>query len=122
MKYVKKPVIIEAVYFGADGFGEDVPDWLHQAMLEQNVRDYRTMAGMEFDVRTLEGVVMHGEPGYYLIRGERGELYPCRGDTFKVTYQPLEEEDKKKSKNVDDKLQSWMERHGGGCNNGCCDI
>jgi hypothetical protein len=113
MKYVKKPVIVEAVRFTSDGgFGDDIPDWLHEAMLEGNVREYRTMSGMEFDVRTIEGI-MRAKGDSYIIRGVKGELYPCRGDIFEETYQVVEqkEEPQKIVDNSDDRLQKWMDKH-----------
>ena len=39
-------------------------------------------------IRTLEGdmVVM---PGDYIIRGVKGELYPCKPDVFEATYESV---------------------------------
>lgn len=31
-------------------------------------------------------------PGDYVIRGVKGEYYPCRGDIFEQTYEPVEEQ------------------------------
>ena len=39
-----------------------------------------------FTVETLEGT-MFGNAGDYLIRGIEGELYPCKSDIFKKTYE-----------------------------------
>lgn len=39
-----------------------------------------------FRVDTIDGQ-MRGEPGDYLMRGVRGELYPCKGDIFQETYE-----------------------------------
>lgn len=39
-----------------------------------------------FEVQTPEGV-MRGEPGDYLLRGIKGELYPCKNDIFEQTYE-----------------------------------
>ena len=33
---------------------------------------------------------MKGHAGDYLVKGVRGELYPCRGDIFEETYQRVE--------------------------------
>jgi hypothetical protein len=40
----------------------------------------------DFIVETLEGK-MEGKSGDYLIRGVKGELYPCRKDIFEETYE-----------------------------------
>lgn len=41
-------------------------------------------------VHTLEGVMMC-EPGDYVIRGVKGELYPCARDIFEQTYDEIKE-------------------------------
>ena len=43
----------------------------------------------EFEVQTLEGT-MKGNPNDYLIRGVKGELYPCKPDVFSETYEEVE--------------------------------
>ena len=40
----------------------------------------------EFEVETLEGT-MRGKPGDWLLRGIRGELYPCADDIFRESYE-----------------------------------
>lgn len=42
-------------------------------------------------VVTLEGT-MRGNPGDWLITGIRGEQYVCKGDVFRATYEPCDEE------------------------------
>ena len=42
-----------------------------------------------FTVETLEGT-MQGYAGDFLIRGVKGELYPCKPDIFRETYEPPE--------------------------------
>lgn len=37
-------------------------------------------------IHTLEGV-MTVEPGDYIIKGVKGELYPCKPDIFEATYE-----------------------------------
>ena len=39
----------------------------------------------DFEVETLEGV-MRGKKGDWLIQGVAGELYPCKDDIFRKTY------------------------------------
>lgn len=40
-----------------------------------------------FEVETLEGT-MRGNPGDWLIKGVKGEVYPCADDIFRMTYDP----------------------------------
>jgi hypothetical protein len=42
-------------------------------------------------IRTLEGD-MRAEIGDYVIRGVKGEFYPCKPDIFAATYEPAEGE------------------------------
>ena len=44
--------------------------------------------GSELMVGTLEGT-MTGKLGDWLIRGVKGELYPCKPDIFAATYEPV---------------------------------
>ena len=59
MKYVKKPVVIEA---------------------------YQT--DKEMIIHTLEGD-MKASVGDYIITGVHGEQYPCKPDIFEETYEPV---------------------------------
>lgn len=42
-------------------------------------------------VDTLEGT-MHAEAGDWIIKGVNGELYPCKDDIFRKTYEPVGKE------------------------------
>ena len=79
-KYIKKPVEIEAVQWN----GEITPNLLD--LIKDNKRDCeinsnnRTLA-----IQTLEGV-MTANAGDFIIKGVKDELYPCKPDIFKATY------------------------------------
>ena len=81
MMFRKKPIVIEAIQFRAgeqDGaFAADV--------IVGNVR-YTSDDTML--IRTLEGT-MEARSGDWIIRGVRGELYPCKPDIFAKTYEPV---------------------------------
>lgn len=81
MKYRKKPVVIEAYRFGNDI--ESVPIWLYAAEHEGVIfRDEEN----NLVVKTLKGNMIVSE-GDYIIKGVKGELYPCKPDIFKMTYE-----------------------------------
>jgi hypothetical protein len=42
----------------------------------------------DFDVHTMEGV-MSGKAGDFLIRGIKGELYPCQRGIFLASYENI---------------------------------
>lgn len=83
--YRKKPVEIEAVLFATDDSGEltgKIPRWLVNAIKDGTLYDGADGRPM---IKTLEGdhVVSDGD---YIIRGVKGELYPCKPDIFRLTY------------------------------------
>ena len=43
----------------------------------------------EVYIETLEGV-MKADKGDWIIKGVKGELYPCKPDVFKMTYEEVE--------------------------------
>lgn len=88
MKYRKCPVVIDAFRLGIDY----IPDWFMDAvtankvLLRQNIhKPIRT----EADIKTLEGW-HHAYGGDFIIRGVKGEIYPCKPDIFKMTYEAVE--------------------------------
>ena len=44
-------------------------------------------------IQTLEGLML-AHTGDYIICGVKGELYPCKPDIFKQTYEEVKEGDK----------------------------
>ena len=86
MKYRKKPVIIDAFLYRGTQNDFYLMRWCEH--LEGNVEiDFRD--GYAY-IKTLEGV-MRADPGDYVIRGIKGEFYPCKPDIFKQTYEAVEE-------------------------------
>lgn len=93
--YRKKPVVISAVQWSGDpAVNHETPEWYVQAIREQAIRfklgeraeDKTALALIE----TLEGL-MTAQPGDWIIRGVKGEIYPCKPDIFAATYEPVEE-------------------------------
>lgn len=81
--YCKKPVAVEAFRLGRD----EAPDWFRQALAGMVPRDCKVrQAGVWIEIDTLEGV-MTARPGDWIIRGVKGEIYPCRHDIFLETYE-----------------------------------
>jgi hypothetical protein len=80
MKYRKKPVVIDAVQLPV----AEAPSWLADAMDGGTVELYKTGNAV---IKTLEGA-MSATPGDWIIQGVKGELYPCRDDIFRMTYDP----------------------------------
>lgn len=84
-KYVKKPIIIEAMVF------EDTVDCLAELsdfMDNQNVRVSYREPEPKLLIETLEGTMSANE-GDYIIKGISGEFYPCNPDIFHKTYEEV---------------------------------
>ena len=79
-RYTKKPVTVEAVQFTGDNWQEI------QRFVPESVRIY-DMNG--FRIKTLEGK-MKVSTGDFIIKGVKGEFYPCKPDIFKKTYEKVE--------------------------------
>lgn len=79
-KYRKLPVVIEAMRF-EDGHPSRVMDFCRNAVYHA--------ATNRISIPTLEGV-MHADVGDWIIRGIKGEYYPCKPDIFEKTYEAVE--------------------------------
>ena len=82
-KYVNKPIPIEAVQWTGMNRAE-IANFTHDARFTYNDMD------IELYIHTLEGD-MHANPGDYIIKGVRGEFYPCAQDIFEETYMEVTE-------------------------------
>lgn len=92
-KWRKKPVVIEAFQFYVD----NMPDWFMDAVTRNDVIlrkcNYKRYSIEEAycEIKTLEGNhICRG--GEYVIKGVKGELYSCKEDIFKMTYEKVNEE------------------------------
>jgi hypothetical protein len=83
MKFRKKPVVIDAVIWTGSNT-EEVSDFC-KGGLKFSAGD--THLGLT--IPTLEGD-HQANPGDYIIRGVKGEYYPCKPDIFVMTYEPAE--------------------------------
>ena len=88
-KYKKKPVVINAFELKT---GENVPDWFIEAITVGMVvkQSISPLEGITIVIRTLEGE-MTAKEGDYIIRGVEGEIYPCKREIFKRTYEEVME-------------------------------
>ncbi len=87
MKFRKKPVIISAVQYDGTPAGYE-----RVCQFAPGV-SFPPCAAVAFGiyVPTLEGDHI-ASPGDWIIRGVKGELYPCKPDIFAMTYDPVNED------------------------------
>lgn len=86
MKFRKKPVVIEAHQWNPDERPSLIPSWLWDRLALNPERFDRETGTVT--IRTLEGD-MKAVPGDWIIKGVKGELYPCKPDIFAATYEPV---------------------------------
>jgi len=86
-KYRKKPVVIEAVQLKRRNF-----DFVMKQIGEANVGDSGSGEFAEdscyIEIVTLEGTMI-AEENDWIIRGIKGEFYPCKPDIFEATYEEV---------------------------------
>lgn len=107
-KYRKKPVVIEAVRW-------NVPDENGKVLLARECNDHPKVRATSYKevyemrgtsgcskeppywgwevmgvIDTLEGKHIVS-PGDYIIKGVKGEFYPCKPDIFAQTYEPVDD-------------------------------
>ncbi len=105
-KFKKKPIVIEAIQFNPQDkpWPECVISW------ERGKVEPRDMSWGYID--TLEGK-MHVQAGDWIIKGIKGEFYPCKSDIFEMTYEPIMDKEEKELKvKLWEILDEWIERHG----------
>ena len=80
-KFRKKPVVIEAKRFLKVNDGSVLCSWCG---------GNNEKSPVEIQIPTLEGE-MTAKIGDWIIKGVKGEFYPCKHDIFKKTYEKVEE-------------------------------
>ena len=83
-KYRKKPVVIEAVQWTGP-HGEFDYLWL----INGGAAFHMIRESSALVIKTLEGD-MRADVGDWIIRGVKGEFYPCKPDIFAATYEAVE--------------------------------
>jgi hypothetical protein len=87
-KFQKKPVVIEAVQFTGSNHRE-VLTFVYPDLSEDAIVGAETMR-LPVVIETLEGD-MTASPGDWVIKGVKGEFYPCKPDIFAATYSAVVE-------------------------------
>ncbi|MEZ2297294.1 hypothetical protein [Variovorax sp. RCC_210] len=80
----KRPVVIEA--FQLPAAGVDVPDAFHHWCERVGFVNFTSGRDETLEIQTLEGT-MTAQPCDWIIKGVKGEFYPCKPDIFAATYE-----------------------------------
>lgn len=86
--YKKKPITVEAFQWNECLSIDEQPDWFIKAREEKIVWFIDTIQGLVCKIDTLEGI-MKVSNGDYIIKGIKGEIYPCKSDIFEATYDEI---------------------------------
>lgn len=92
MYYITKPVVIEAVQWTGTNL-EEIKSFVDNDSLNYETYGTDTVTGLPkiaMSIDTLEGT-MTASVDDYIIKGLRGEFYPCKPDVFKKKYDLLAE-------------------------------
>ena len=83
-KYRKKPVIVDAIQWcGWESDYEAICKMCDRKILFNS-------NGNTLTIETLEGDHLANEEDY-IIKGVKGECYPCKPDIFEMTYEKVED-------------------------------
>lgn len=82
-KFRKKPVVIEAIQWVGSNFQEIVSFTVGIGTLGHDFMNDQV------EIPTLEGEMI-ASLGDWIIKGIRGEFYPCKPDIFDATYEAVE--------------------------------
>ena len=93
-KFRKKPVVVEAIQWTGSNLeeirnfvgGNLIEDWMEFFDIKRELK--KMLVSIAID--TLEGT-MRVDYGDYIIKGVKGEFYPCKSDIFLATYEEVAE-------------------------------
>ncbi len=88
-RFRKKPVVIEAMQFTTNNEVDSptmdaIVNWANQGQMQPNAWHNCT----DIFIKTLEGE-MKAQVGDWIIKGVKGEFYPCKPDIFEATYEEV---------------------------------
>jgi len=89
MKFKKKPVTIKAIQYLPPHNCEEVYEFTQIPWEEGHDPEDTCDEDTPMYIKTLEGL-MRADPGDWIIKGVRGEYYPCKPDIFNDTYEKAE--------------------------------
>ena len=87
----KKPIVIEAMqHDGSPQSADRIREWSKGKLTDHWMGGKDKKLSTEFYIYTLEGTMTAG-PNDWIIKGVKGEFYPCKPDIFEATYEAVEE-------------------------------
>ncbi len=100
MKYIKKPIVIEAIQFNGSNYEEVILFTKGNAALDKKIGGDEKGNGHPQLYNKLTITTIHQGQEVYLVAGDYVipeadgiHFYPCKSDVFEKTYDKVEEED-----------------------------
>lgn len=81
MKYRKKPLVIDAIQVTTDTPFEEVAKFVGRDI---------SVTATRITIVTREGAMLVS-PNDYIIKGVKGEFYPCKPDIFEASYERVDD-------------------------------
>lgn len=103
-KYKRKPDTVDAFKWTGGPDQTEDPEWIVEKMKSGEVRIYTeteeehtyddnkpivAVAAIWMEIETLEGT-MRADQGDYIVKGIKGEIYPCKPDIFEANHEIIE--------------------------------
>ena len=87
-KFRKKPVVIEAIQWNGSNLREVIDfTGLHHSAEKWSWEEYEQVVKTDgLKIFTLEGK-MNADINDFIIKGVKGEFYPCKPEIFEATYE-----------------------------------
>ncbi|HLJ38626.1 MAG TPA: hypothetical protein VKT54_09495 [Steroidobacteraceae bacterium] len=90
-RWRKKQVVIDAWQFMPAGRREEVPPWIDPQWFHQDLSPDadRTVEdrGTAYMLIPTPGGALRADLTDWIIRGVKGEVYPCKADVFEASYE-----------------------------------
>lgn len=88
-KFRKKPVVIESIQYTGHN-GNYIEQWTNKKAIQSPVLEPtdNNPTGAYLQIYTLEGIHI-ANVGDWIIKGVKGEFYPCKPDIFEMTYEEV---------------------------------
>ena len=91
-RWRKKQMVIEAWQFMPAGRREELPPWIDPRWFHEEIAsevDRTVESAKPHMLIPTPGGALRAELTDWIIRGVKGEVYPCKADVFAASYEPM---------------------------------
>jgi hypothetical protein len=92
-RWRRKPVVIEAWQFMPGGRREELPSWIDRRWFYDDVEPGSDSTleppRTPYMLIPTPGGVLRADITDWIIRGVKGDVYPCKADVFVASFEPM---------------------------------